>query len=55
MLPPKGKAQFESDLALEMQVVKHLNRAIKVADRSRDNASRAVFEGILGDEAEHGD
>jgi len=47
------KAQFESDLALEMQAVKHLNEAIKIATEVGDNASRALFEEILGDEEEH--
>ena len=47
------KAQFESDLALEMQAAKHLNEAIKIATEVGDNASRALFEEILGDEEEH--
>ena len=51
----KVKAQFESDLALEMHAVKHLNEAIKVATEVGDNASRALFEEILGDEEEHVD
>jgi len=49
------KAQFESDLALEMHAVKHLNEAIKVATEVGDNASRALFEDILVDEEEHVD
>src|SRR5579864_5446100 len=49
------KAQFESDLALEMHAVKHLNEAIKIATEVGDNASRALFEDILGDEEEHVD
>lgn len=49
------KAQFESDLALEIHAVKHLNEAIKVATEVGDNASRALFEEILGDEEEHVD
>jgi bacterioferritin len=49
------KAQFESDLALEMHAVKHLNEAIKIATEVGDNASRALFEEILGDEEEHVD
>lgn len=49
------KAQFESDLALEMHAVKHLNDAIKIATEVGDNASRALFEEILGDEEEHVD
>lgn len=49
------KAQFESDLALEMHAVSHLNQAIKVATEVGDNASRALFEEILVDEEEHVD
>jgi bacterioferritin len=49
------KAQFESDLALEMHAVKHLNEAIKIATEVGDNASRALFENILEDEEEHVD
>ncbi len=49
------KAQFESDLALELHAVKHLNGAIKVATEVGDNASRALFEEILTDEEEHVD
>jgi bacterioferritin len=49
------KAQFESDLALEMHAVKQLNEAIKIATEVGDNASRALFEEILGDEEEHVD
>src|SRR5579864_1122295 len=47
------KAQFESDLALEMEAMKQLNGAIKVATEVGDNASRALFEEILADEEEH--
>ena len=49
------KAQFESDLALEMHAVKQLNGAIKTATEAGDNASRALFEEILADEEEHVD
>lgn len=49
------KAQFESDLALEMNAVKQLNAAIKVAAEAGDNASRALFEEILADEEKHVD
>ncbi len=38
------KAQFESDLALEMHAVKQLNDAIRVASEVGDNASRTLFE-----------
>ncbi len=49
------KAQFESDLALEMHAVKQLNDAIRVATEVGDNASRALFEEMLGDEEDHVD
>jgi len=49
------KTQFESDLALELEAVKQLNGAIRVATEAGDNASRALFEEILGDEEEHVD
>ena len=49
------KAQFESDLALELAAVKHLNEAIRTAVEVADNASRALFEDILADEEEHVD
>jgi len=49
------KAQLDSDMALEMGAVKHLNIAIKDAREVGDNASRALFEEILVDEEEHVD
>lgn len=49
------KAQYESDLVLEMDAVHHLNEAIKLATEVGDNASRALFEEILKDEEEHVD
>lgn len=49
------KAQFESDLALELDAVHHLNSAIKTAVEAGDNASRSLFEEILKDEEEHVD
>jgi len=49
------KAQLENDLALELDAVKHLNGAIRVAVEAGDNASRASFEEILEDEEEHVD
>ena len=49
------KAQLDSDLALELDAVKHLNGAIKTATEFGDNASRALFEAILKDEEEHVD
>src|SRR5579864_2346264 len=39
-------AQLDSDLALEIAAVKHLNNAIKDARELGDNASRALFEEI---------
>ncbi len=49
------KAQFENDLALELQAVKRLNRAVKAGVEAADNASRELFEKILIDEEEHVD
>jgi len=49
------KMQFESDLALEMDAVKQLNRAIKTSTATGDNASRALFEEILRQEEDHVD
>jgi bacterioferritin len=49
------KAQLDSDLALELGAVKHLNAAIKDSREAGDNASRALFEEILVDEEEHVD
>jgi bacterioferritin len=49
------KAQFESDLKLELHAVSQLNGAIKVAVEAGDNVSRALFEEILADEEEHVD
>lgn len=49
------KAQFENDLALELQAVRHLNGAIRTAADAGDNASRALFEEILVEEEEHVD
>ena len=49
------KAQFENDLALELDAVHHLNAAVKTAVEVGDNASRSLFEEILEDEEEHVD
>jgi bacterioferritin len=49
------KAQFESDLALELAAVKQLNQAIETSVKVGDNASRALFEDILKDEEHHVD
>jgi bacterioferritin len=49
------KAQYDSDLQLELDAVHHLNSAVKLAVEVGDNASRALFEEILKDEEEHVD
>ena len=49
------KGQYESDLALELEAVQQLNRAIRTAAEVGDNASRALFEEILADEERHVD
>jgi len=49
------KAQLDSDMALELDAVAHLNKAIKFAVEVGDNASRQLFEQILVDEENHVD
>jgi bacterioferritin len=49
------KAQFENDLALELEAVPRLNKAVAVATEVGDNGSRELFEKILVDEEEHVD
>jgi bacterioferritin len=49
------KMQFENDMALELEAVQQLNRAIKVSTAAGDNASRALFEEILRQEEDHVD
>ncbi|MCS7026184.1 MAG: bacterioferritin [Bryobacteraceae bacterium] len=49
------KEQFENDLALELEAIPRLNKAIEVAIAERDNGSRELFEKILVDEEEHVD
>jgi bacterioferritin len=49
------KAQFENDLALELEALPRLNAAIKHATEVGDNGSRELFEKILVDEEEHVD
>jgi bacterioferritin len=49
------KAQFQSDLALELQAVPRLNAAIKLAAEVGDNTSRELFEQILEEEEHHVD
>jgi bacterioferritin len=47
------KAMFENDLALELEAVSRLNKAIKAAVEVGDNGSRDLFEKILIDEEHH--
>ncbi|MBI1786965.1 MAG: bacterioferritin [Acidobacteria bacterium] len=49
------KAQLENDLALELEAIPRLNKAIKAATEVGDNASRELFEEILVDEEKHVD
>ena len=49
------KDQFKNDLALEMEALPRLNKAIAVATEVGDNGSRELFEEILVDEEEHVD
>jgi bacterioferritin len=47
--------QFKNDLALEMEALPRLNKAIAIAVEVGDNGSRELFEKILTDEEEHVD
>ncbi|MGH9672484.1 MAG: bacterioferritin [Bryobacteraceae bacterium] len=49
------KAQLENDLALELDAIPRLNKAIAHCVSVADNASRELFEKILVDEEEHVD
>lgn len=49
------KTQIENDLALELEAVSRLNKAIPEAVAAGDNGSRELFEAILSDEEEHVD
>ena len=49
------KEQFENDLALELEAIPRLNRAINAAVAAGDNGSRDLFESILTDEEHHVD
>jgi bacterioferritin len=49
------KAQIENDLALELEALPRLNKAIAHCVSVGDNASRELFEKILIDEEEHVD
>jgi bacterioferritin len=49
------REQIENDLALELEAVPRLNRAIDCAVGAGDNGSRELFERILKDEEHHVD
>jgi bacterioferritin len=49
------KAQFENDLALELEAIPRLNSAIATCVEVGDNGSRELFEKILVDEERHVD
>jgi bacterioferritin len=49
------KEQLNNDLALELQAIPRLNRAIQAAVEAGDNGSRELFESILIDEEHHVD
>jgi bacterioferritin len=49
------KAQLENDLALELEALPRLNKAIHTAVEAGDNGSRDLFEKILVDEEHHVD
>jgi bacterioferritin len=49
------KEQFENDLALELEAIPRLNKAIAASIEAGDNGSRELFEKILLDEEHHVD
>src|SRR5215470_18777938 len=49
------KAQLENDLALELDALPRLNKAINCAVEAGDNGSRDLFAKILHDEEHHVD
>jgi bacterioferritin len=49
------KAQFESDLTLELGSVKSYNRFVHIAKEEGDNGSRELFESLLKAEEAHVD
>ena len=49
------KQQFENDLALELEALPRLNKAIAASIAAGDNGSRELFEKILLDEEHHVD
>ena len=54
-ISPEVPGMFQNDLALEMGAVRGYNEAVRLAAEVGDNASRDMFEGILGDEDGHVD
>ena len=49
------KEQFESDMAIELEVVGRLRRAVPLARGTGDVTSANIFEDILADEERHVD
>jgi bacterioferritin len=49
------KEQFESDMAIELEVVERLRRAVPLARGKGDITSANIFEDILADEERHVD
>ncbi len=49
------KEQFESDMAIELEVVARLRRAVPLARGKGDITSANIFEDILADEERHVD
>jgi bacterioferritin len=49
------KEQFENDLALEMNGVRHYNELINLAIQLKDNGTRELVEPILTESEEHVD
>jgi len=47
------KEQFESDMAIELEVVERLRRAVPLARGKGDITSANIFESILADEEHH--
>ena len=49
------KAQLENDLAVELEALPRLNKAIEKSQQVGDNGSRDLFQKILVDEERHVD
>lgn len=49
------KEQFENDLKLEMNGVRHYNAAIELCTKLKDNGTREILEPILSESEEHVD